>query len=60
MAARGRPKGSDSAETKRKIINAARHEFANNGYDGAAILSIAENVGIAPSAIYHYFQSKES
>ena len=59
MAARGRPKGSSSLETKKKIIDVARHEFANNGYDGAAILSIAENVGIAPSAIYHYFQSKE-
>ena len=44
---------------KRKIINAARLEFASNGYDGASITSIARNVGIAPSAIYHYFQSKE-
>ncbi len=59
MAVRGRPKGSDSAVTKEKIINAARVEFAANGFDGAGIVSIAENVDIAPSAIYHYFQSKE-
>ena len=59
MAKRGRPAGADSEQTKEKIINAARLEFASNGYDGASITSIARNVGIAPSAIYHYFQSKE-
>ena len=59
MAKRGRPAGTDSEQTKGKIIDAARLEFSANGYDGASIMSIASNVGIAPSAIYHYFQSKE-
>ena len=59
MAKRGRPAGADSEQTKRKILDAARLEFAANGYDGASVTSIASNVGIAPSAIYHYFQSKE-
>ena len=59
MVKRGRPAGADSEQTKEKIINAARLEFAANGYDGASITSIARNVGIAPSAVYHYFQSKE-
>ena len=59
MAKRGRPAGTDSEQTKEKIIDAARLEFSANGYDGASIMSIASNVGIAPSAIYHYFQSKE-
>jgi len=59
MAKRGRPAGTDSEQTKEKIIEAARLEFSANGYDGASIMSIASNVGIAPSAIYHYFQSKE-
>ena len=59
MAKRGRPAGTDSEQTKRKILDAARLDFAANGYDGASITSIAANVGIAPSAIYHYFQSKE-
>ena len=59
MAKRGRPAGADSEQTKEKIIEAARLEFSANGYDGASIMSIASNVGIAPSAIYHYFQSKE-
>ena len=59
MSSRGRPKGGDSAQTKKKILDAARLEFATNGYDGASIMAIAANVGIAPSAVYHYFQSKE-
>lgn len=59
MSTRGRPKGGDSAQTKKRILDAARLEFATNGYDGASIMAIATNVGIAPSAVYHYFQSKE-
>tara|TARA_B100000902_G_scaffold297580_1_gene284693 strand:+ start:3890 stop:4501 length:612 start_codon:yes stop_codon:yes gene_type:complete len=59
MRKKGRPKGGDSAATKKKILGAARVEFAANGYDGAAIVAIAKSVGIAPSAVYHYFQSKE-
>jgi|TARA_B100001094_G_C18182816_1_gene801927 AcrR family transcriptional regulator len=59
MSARGRPKGGDSTQTKKKIIDAARLEFATNGYDGGSIMAIANSVGIAPSAVYHYFQSKE-
>jgi AcrR family transcriptional regulator len=59
MSVRGRPKGGDSAQTKKNILDAARLEFARNGYDGASIMAIANNVGIAPSAVYHYFQSKE-
>lgn len=59
MQKKGRPKGGDSAATKKKILDAARVEFAANGFDGAAIVAIAKSVGIAPSAVYHYFQSKE-
>ena len=58
MSVRGRPKGGDSTQTKKKIIDAARLEFASSGYDGGSIMAIANSVGIAPSAVYHYFQSK--
>ena len=59
MGKKGRPKGGDSSATKKKILDAARIEFAANGYDGAVIMAIAKSAGIAPSAVYHYFQSKE-
>ena len=58
MARRGRPKGVDSADTRRRIIDAARVEFASCGFDGASIAMIAAAAGLAPSAVYHYFGGK--
>lgn len=45
--------------TREKILNVSYREFAEKGYDGASMGSIAEKVGISKPAIYHYFQSKE-
>lgn len=58
MARRGRPPGTDSAETRQRIIDAARQEFAQRGYAAASITSIAAIAELAPSAIYHYFGGK--
>lgn len=58
MTRRGRPSGSDSAETRQRIINAARAEFANRGYDGAAITAIAEKADLSPGSIYHHYSGK--
>lgn len=58
MARRGRPPGTDSAETRRRIIDAARQEFSQRGYAAASITSIATLAELAPSAIYHYFGGK--
>lgn len=58
VARRGRPKGGDSAETRRRILDAARGEFAANGFDGASIALIAAAADLAPSAVYHYFGGK--
>lgn len=58
MARRGRPKGVDSAETRLRIIGAARVEFASRGFDGASIAMIAAAADLAPSAVYHYFGGK--
>lgn len=60
VARRGRPKGGDSVETRRRIIGAARREFARSGYDGASIAAIATNSELAPSAVYHYFGGKQT
>lgn len=46
-------------DTREKILDVSYHEFAEKGYDGAAMGTIAEKVGISKPAIYHYFQSKE-
>ena len=58
MSRRGRPRGGDSAETRVRILDAARAEFAVNGYDGASVATIASQAQLAPSAVYHYFGGK--
>lgn len=60
MARRGRPKGGDSAETRVRIVDAARAEFAARGFEGASIAMIAAAAGLAPSAVYHYFGGKSA
>ena len=59
MARRGRPPGIDSADTRQRIIDVARGEFAARGYDATAVTTIAGAAELAPSAIYHYFGGKE-
>jgi TetR/AcrR family transcriptional regulator, repressor for uid operon len=54
----GRPPAGDSAETRRRILHAARQRFARDGYRATTNRSIADDVGISSSALYHYFESK--
>lgn len=58
MTRRGRPPGIDSAETRQRIIDVARREFASRGYAASAITAVASKAELAPSAIYHYFGGK--
>jgi len=59
MASRvGRPAAGDSAETRRRILHAARIRFARDGYRATTNRLIAEDVGITSGAIYHYVASK--
>ena len=45
--------------TEEKIINAALDEFAELGYAGARVDSIAERGAVNKAMIYYYFKSKE-
>ncbi|MHA1158312.1 MAG: TetR/AcrR family transcriptional regulator, partial [Alphaproteobacteria bacterium] len=45
--------------TKRRILAAARKEFAKNGLSGARVDVIAERANANKRMIYHYFNSKE-
>jgi AcrR family transcriptional regulator len=58
MTRRGRPPGGDSAETRGRIVEAARHLFATRGFDGTYIAAVAAAAELAPSAVYHYFGGK--
>ncbi|HET6970883.1 MAG TPA: TetR family transcriptional regulator [Phenylobacterium sp.] len=50
----------DAARTRKKIMEAARDEFAARGFAGARIESIARRAGFAKQLLYHYFPSKEA
>jgi AcrR family transcriptional regulator len=54
----GRPRDGDSAETRRRILQAARIRFARDGFRATTNRLIAADVGITSGAIYHYVDSK--
>ena len=61
MRTSNRKKGSidrDAANTRVKILDAARQEFIERGYDGARVQRIAELSGVNKAMIYYYFGSK--
>jgi AcrR family transcriptional regulator len=54
----GRPAGVDAAETRDRILKAARACFAAQGYEGTSTRMIAEKAGLATAALYHHFGKK--
>lgn len=54
----GRPPATDSAETRRRILAIARETFAVHGYEVTTNRDIANQAGVTPAALYHYFPSK--
>lgn len=50
----------DSEDTKRKIIHAAKKEFANKGFSGARMSSIASIAGVNQALLHYHFESKEN
>lgn len=60
MKSTDRPSRSDKAEaTKAAILASARRLFAEHGYDGAGLRSIAEGAGVTAMMVQRYFGSKE-
>ena len=54
----GRPPDTDPAETRRRIIDVARREFALRGYGAATNRTIAAHSGVTTGAVYHHYNSK--
>ena len=54
-AGRSRDEGARRAE----ILDAAIDRFGRNGYENTKWSEIADDVGIGPTALYHYFDSKQ-
>lgn len=49
----------DPEATKRRVLHAAKLEFARNGFAGARIDAIAGRAKANKQMIYHYFSSKQ-
>ena len=46
-------------DTREAILTAARAAFAERGFDGATIRSIAAAAGVDPALVHHYFGTKD-
>jgi len=49
----------DTQDTEKQILEAARLEFRENGYDGARMQAIADRAGINKSMLHYYYRSKD-
>lgn len=57
MPRSGRRPGNQ--DTREAILAAAREAFADRGFDGSSIRSIASAAGVDPALVHHYFGSKD-
>jgi TetR/AcrR family transcriptional regulator len=58
-ALRKPPQRRDPEGTRRKLLAAAKQEFANKGLAGARVNAIAASARLNKQLVYHYFGSKE-
>jgi AcrR family transcriptional regulator len=56
---RGRPVGSDSAETRSRILRAARQVINERGYQAATFQAIAVAAELSRPTLHYYFASRE-
>ncbi|MEV7688215.1 TetR family transcriptional regulator [Streptomyces bungoensis] len=56
---RGRPPRAESADTRDRILTAAREEFSERGYEKTSVRGIAKAAGVDPALVHHYFGTKE-
>ena len=48
------------ADTRAQLLDAARAEFAERGYEGATVRRIAERAGVDPAMVNHWFGGKDA
>lgn len=56
---RGRPPRAESADTRDRILSAARAEFSERGYEKTSVRGIAKAAGVDSALVHHYFGTKE-
>ena len=55
-----KPQRRDPAATRKKLLTAARREFADSGLAGARVDKIADRAGVNKQLVYHYFGDKDA
>ena len=55
---RGRPQLRPDDETRRIIYEAARHEFAGNGFAATSIETVARRAGVSTKTLYRLIPNK--
>jgi AcrR family transcriptional regulator len=55
---RRKPRARDG-EKRARILAAATERFGRDGYEDTKWADIAADVGVGPTALYHYFESKQ-
>lgn len=55
----GRPRHLPLDEQRRQILDAARHVFAANDFNGTTIERIAREAGVTRPTVYEFFSNKE-
>ena len=58
MAQSGRRPGSES--TREAVLEAARRSFADKGFRATTVRGVADQAGVSPSMIHHFFATKEA
>lgn len=48
-----------SADTRGRILAAARAAFGERGYDGATVRDVAARASVDPALVHHYFGTKQ-
>jgi len=51
--------GRQDGAKRTEIIDAATRRFGRDGYENTRWADIASDVGVGPTALYHYFESKQ-
>jgi AcrR family transcriptional regulator len=54
------PRTARGERTLRKILDAARDEFGERGFNDSSIVAITQRAGVALGTFYTYFDSKEA
>ncbi|PRZ41605.1 TetR family transcriptional regulator [Antricoccus suffuscus] len=58
-ARRGRPPGSDTGDTQKRILDSATKLFARQGFHGTSVSEICKMADVQSGALYYHIKSKD-